>query len=366
MRSFPEILSKNYKKILLRVDFDVPASDGKIAEKFRIEKQKPAIDRLLENCGVVMIAHIKDGPKENGKPSFKPLLQELESVLGHKINFIDDPAKLNQTVVGLKPGELYLLENLRNWPGEEENDTEFAKNLSTGFDVYANNAFAVCHREHASVSAVTHFLTSYPGPLVQEETAKLQEVIDMPKEGKIIVIGGAKAETKVPVVKNFTDKAEKILLGGVVANDILKEKGVDIGTSMSDANSKELLFGLDLDDTKLVLPEDFNIFESKIYDIGPKTVAKFSKVIKNSKIVIWNGPLGLFEDPRFSAGTDAVGMAVVSSGGYKVIGGGDTISAVDHLGIFNKLDFVSTGGGAMLEFLAGKRMPGLEALGYYK
>ena len=185
--------------------------------------------------------------------------------------------------------------------------------------------------------------------------------------GKIVIIGGAKAETKVPVIKNLINRADFILTGGVVANDILKEKGQDMGSSVVDENSKELLAGLDINDPKLLVPEDFVVFDNKILDIGEKTLQKYADVVSRASVIIWNGPMGLFENPSFAMGTQKIAEAIANSNAYKIIGGGDTISAVSKFKIQNsKFNFISTGGGAMLAFLAGQRLPGLEALGYYK
>ncbi len=182
----------------------------------------------------------------------------------------------------------------------------------------------------------------------------------------MIIIGGAKAATKVPVIKNFLDKSEKVILGGVVANDILKERGMDIDASIVDENSKELLNGLDIYDERITLADNFNAPGGKILDIGPKAIDKFTDLIKQAKMVIWNGPVGLFENPDYAKGTYEIARAMANSSGFRAIGGGDTITAVNKIGLLDKFDFVSTGGGSMLAFLAGERLLGLEALGYYE
>lgn len=355
----PGISQLNNKKVLLRCDFDVPVVGGKVTEKFRIEKQKPVIDFLLKQSAVVMVAHIK------AVGSFKGIAPELENLLGRKFELIGNLGELGLKIRSLEQGKLFLLDNIRNWPGEEKNDDIFSRSLASGFDVYINNAFAVCHRKHASVSAITKFLPSYAGFLVEEETAQLDKMINLPKDGKIFIMGGAKTKTKIPVIKNFIDKAQNILVGGVVANDILKEMGVDIGFSVADRDTAGLLEGLDIRDNRLLIPSDFNVFEKKIFDIGPKTIKEYVNVIKGARVIIWNGPVGFFEDSRFSDGTYAIAKAMAASSGFKVIGGGDTIAAVNKLGLLDKFDFVSTGGGAMLAFLAGEKLPGLEALNYY-
>lgn len=349
------------KKVLLRVDFDVPVSDeGQIEEPFRIKKQKETLDYLISHgAKVVMVAHISD---HSVNQSFAPLIPQFHILLGYEINFIKTVSEIG-TYLEHYSGPA-LVDNIRQNEGEEKNDPEFAKQLAVGFDLYVNNAFAVCHRNHASISAITKLLPSYAGFLVEEEVAQLGKVLVAPKEGKIVIMGGAKASTKIPVIKNFLGKAEKILIGGVIANDILKIKGQDTGNSVVDENASELLVGLDLDNPQLIMPKDFNIFDNKILDIGQGAIKEFSEIIKNSKMIIWNGPMGLFENPQFTDGTNKITQAITESSAMKIVGGGDTISAIDKIGLMDKFDFVSTGGGAMLAFLAGEELPGLKALGY--
>ena len=381
------------KKVLLRVDFDVPVSDeGQIEESFRIKKQKETIDYLvIHGAKVIMVAHIS---AQSVGRSFASLIPQLHMLLGYEISFLKTIPEIGVYLENYAGPA--LLDNIRQNAGEKENDLEFAKQLATGFDIYVNNDFAVCHRNHASVSAIADLLPNYAGFVVEEEIARLSEVINSPKEGKVIVIGGAKAESKIPVIKNFIDpapsfsddrhskkgrawggasKADKRLIGGVIANDILKAKGQDVGDSIVDENASELLAGLDLNNPQLVMPKDFNISDKKILDIGPKAIKEFSEIIKNSKMIIWNGPMGMFEKLEFAHGTKAVAEALIASKASKIIGGGDTISAVDGFGLLGKFsaeggsasggDFVSTGGGAMLAFLAGVELPGLKALEYY-
>lgn len=370
MKTIQDIPDLKNKKVLLRVDFDVPIRRGlgqaaEVEENFRIKKQKEMVDWLVERgAKIIMVAHISD--PDIG--SFGELIPQLHILLRQEVGFIKTIGDIKEYFVKY-PG-VGLLENIRNpavaGEGEKENSRELAAKLANGFDIYINNDFAVCHRNHASVSAVTEFLPSYAGLLVKEETVQLKKAVNAPKEGKVVIIGGAKTETKVPVIKNFVDKAELILLGGVVANDVLKEKGQDMGSSVVDENSKEFLAGLNINDPKLLVPEDFVVFDDKILDIGEKTIRKYSNAINGASMVIWNGPMGLFENPAFAKGTDELAKATASSNAHKIVGGGDTISAVDKLGLLGKFDFVSTGGGAMLAFLAGQRLPGLEALEYYE
>ena len=346
------------KKVLLRVDFDVPVKNGKILERFKLDKQRETVGHLIKSgAKVIMVAHISD------VDSFSGLLPQLHLILGHEVNFlkkIEDIGKYLENYAG--PA---LLENIRQFPGEKENDSELAGKLAKCFDIFVNNAFAVCHRDHASVSGVAKLLPSYAGLLIEEEVGQLSQAMSKPKNGRIVVIGGAKAETKVPIIKNFLDKADKIIVGGVVANDILKEKGQDVGSSLADENSKELLVGLDLESPVLRVPKDFRILGGRILDIGPETEKEYKSIMAGASMVIWNGPMGLFEDPNFAHGTRAVAEAILNSGASHVVGGEDTVTALDSMGLLGKFDFISTGGGAMLSFLAGQKLPGLEVLGYY-
>lgn len=359
MKTIKDITELKDKKILLRADFDVPLrKDNVIAEPFRILKQKPFIDYLIsQGAKVVIVAHI------SATDSFAELMPQLHILLGHEVGFIKKPEDISGYFENYQGAG--LLENIRQFSGEADDDEAFAQNLSKNFDLYINNAFAVCHRKHTSVSAITKFLPSYAGPLIEEETAKLKMAIQAPKEGKIVIIGGAKATTKVPVIKNFLDKAEKILLGGVVANDFLKVRGIDVGSSVVDDNYQQLLEGLDLNNPALIAPKDFNIFEKKILDIGAETAKEYGEIIKNTKMIIWNGPIGMFEDERFANGTRSVAQTIVGSNSFKIAGGGDTIAALNHFGLLEQFNFISTGGGAMLDFLAGNKLPGLLALDYY-
>ena len=373
MKTVRDIADLKDKKVLLRVDFDVPVSDkDEIQESFRIKKQKEVLDYLVSHdAKVIMVAHISDKSVDD---SFASLVPQLHLLLGYEINFIKTVLEIGAYLANYAGPA--LLENIRQNSREKENDPEFAKQLAVGFDIYVNNDFAVSHRNHASVSAVAGLLPSYAGFVVEEEVARLSEVINSPKEGKVIVIGGAKTETKVPVIKNFMGKAGRILIGGVVANDIMKERGTDIGASLADKNSKELLAGLDLASSVLVLPKDFVISENKILDIGQETEKEYADIINNASMIIWNGPMGMFEKLEFAHGTRAIAEAMITSKASKIIGGGDTISAVDSFGLLGKFsaeggsasggNFVSTGGGAMLAFLAGEKLPGLEVLGYYE
>jgi phosphoglycerate kinase len=275
--------------------------------------------------------------------------------------------------------QLLLLDNIRQDSREIQNDEGLAVSLSNGFDYYVDSAFAVMHREHASIVAITKHLPSYAGLLTKKEVEGLSRAINAPADGKIFVLGGAKISTKMPVIKNFIDRAEKILIGGALANDFFQAQGINVGISVVDDTVSS-----DVRSENIILPGDFitnikggdsdsirlykkviNIGAAEaILDIGPKTAEEWAEMIERSKMVIWNGPMGYFEHKDFEEGTEVIAEAVAKVE-HSIIGGGDTIAAVDKFGFLDKYGFVSTGGGAMLEFLAGNKLPGLEALGYY-
>ena len=365
MRIIKEAGDLKGKKVLLRADLDVPVADsGGIEESFRIKRQKNFLDYLIDaGAKVVIVAHISD---ESVGRSFGGLMPQLNSLLGREINFIKNIAGVGEYLdkyVG--PA---LLDNIRQNEGEEKNDPDFARRLAAGFDIYANNDFAVCHRDHASVSGIAKILPGYAGPVVEAETAQLQKAVSAPSEGKVVIIGGAKGESKVPVIKNLLERSESVLTGGVVANDILMEKGQDMGSSVVDSNFHDLLMNLNLNDSRLKAPEDFIVFDDKILDIGDQTMKKYMDIIEKARMIIWNGPMGLFENPVFAKGTNEIAQAILRSPAeHKIVGGGDTITAIDKAGLLGKFEesqdcFISTGGGAMLAFLSGDVLPGLEVL----
>ncbi len=376
----------NGKKVFLRVDFNVPVEDGELKEIYRIKAHKETIDFLVSaGARVALISHIGN--------SFKDIVQDIGKILGYELGFEEDI--LNPKL----ESQITLFENIRKYEGEEINDSGFAEDLAKNFDLCVNDAFSVSHREHASVSAITKFLLSYAGFLMAKEVENLDKVINEPAHGKTMILGGAKVSTKLPVIKNFlgpegvppragpygAGKAEHILVAGALANVIFKFKGLNIGSSVvEDSGAGEALKEIDFGNSQIVLPQDFVISDDKsgksapeissvksikdnqfILDIGPETVKQFSDIIKNSKTVIFNGPLGLAEVEVFSNGTKMVLDSMIRSGAFTVIGGGDTLALTEKLGLLDKFSYVSTGGGAMLEFLAGNRLPGLEALNYY-
>lgn len=341
IRLITELTEKELKnkKVLLRVDFNVPVENGKILNQYRINTHKETINYLIDRGAIItLLSHITT------VESFEPLLEQIKTILDTE--------------------KFFLYDNIRKFKGEEDNNEEFTKELAKPFDIYINDAFSESHRNYASITSVTKFLPSYGGLLLIKEIENLEQVIQLPKENKTLIIGGAKVEVKFPVIENFLNKSENILVGGVVANIFLKAGGVDIGQSLADDNfllkAKNLLLN-----KQIIIPEDFVIDNDMILDIGPKTAEKFSQIIINSKLVIWNGPLGKAEVPEMSLGSRKIAEAITNSNAFSVIGGGDTISYLEKINLIDKFNYVSMSGGAMLQFLAGNKLPGLEALGYY-
>ena len=368
------------KKVLMRSDLNVllaqlPIANFQlpiIAEKFRIKAQKETFDYLVgSGAKVLLVAHLNAGD------SFLPITDQIGEVLGQTLILVPH-SELKKVAELFSEYPVLLLDNIRQDKRELENNDELARQLTDGFDFYINNDFAVCHRKHASVSAITRYLPSYGGFLLKKEIENLTKRINIPAKGKTLVLGGAKISTKLPVIKNFLGKAENILVGGALANDFFKAKGINVGLSLVDDSVPVNLTMSDV----VKLPEDILISKDKtgqaeaepypvkdldsehlIVDIGPETAKHFAEIIKKSSLAIWNGPMGISEVEKFSEGTKLIAQAVAKVK-HSVVGGGDTIAAVDKFGLLDKFSYVSTGGGSMLAFLAGEELPGLEALNY--
>lgn len=377
------------KRVLLRVDFNVFVEGAKIADDFRIRRSLRTIRYLIkEKAKIIIITHFsrplhaKEGT-DKSIFSLREIAKQLEKDLGYKVKFVGDciGSKAQKAALELKAGEIIMLENLRFHKEEEENDPVFASKLAALADIYVNDAFSVCHRAHASVSAITQFIPSYAGFLLAEEVRVLHNVYAKPKLPLVIAIGGMKIDTKAKLIKRFFNKASSIMLGGAIANFVLKVKGVAIGKSrLDDASSKELK-DLNWTSSKLHLPLDVvvsreisptawvktvavgNVQDDEIIlDIGPETVHLFSTILASAGTIVWNGPLGFTELPVFAVGTTEFAKALASSKAFTVVGGGDSVVLIDTLKLYDTINFVSTGGGAMLEFLSGEPMPGIDAL----
>ncbi|HPN96687.1 MAG TPA: phosphoglycerate kinase [Candidatus Moranbacteria bacterium] len=337
------------KKILLRVDFNVAVEDATVKEKFKIQAAEETVRYLLGmNAKVALLSWLgRPGGKKDPKFSLSPIKDDVEYILGYKVKFVSDciGEEVKKSVDDLGEGEIALLENVRFYAEEGDVETgaeyedEFAKKMADGFDIFVNDAISVSHRNQASVVGVTKFLPSYAGFRLQKEIEEMKKVKNNPERPAVAIIGGAKIETKLPVIKFFEGVYDNVLVGGKIANEAL---------------GQEMKFS-----EKVLLPIDF---VDDCFDIGPKTVAKFKNIIASAKTIVWNGPMGKFEEEKYAAGTDEIFRAIMESGAYVLIGGGETLEILEKNKAMNKVGFVSTGGGAMLEYLGGGKMPGIEAL----
>lgn len=363
------------KKIFLRVDFNVPVKDGEITDTNRIEMALPTIKHLLKSGAAIILGTHLGRPegKKSEETSIAPVVKELKKMIDAPIymsaGVVDEPTK--NKAADLKFGEILVLENLRWDEREEKNDADFAKDLAdlVGENgIYVNDAFAVSHRANASVEAITHLLPSYAGFLLQSEVENLSKLFE-PTSPFVVIIGGAKIEDKAGVIDKLAPKADKILLGGAVANTFFKARGENVGDSLVDEETvdkcREMMekYG-----DKLVLPvdtvKDFDEKKSfKIMDIGAQSRTNFANIIREAKTVFWNGSLGMSEDARFCGGMSSVAKAMgENKDGFTVIAGGDTVGFVKQEKLDKNISFISTGGGAALEFLAGEKLPGIIAL----
>jgi len=331
------------KKILLRVDFNVSIENGKALELFKIKACQETLNYLLEKkAKVALISHLgrPDG-KFNLDFSLEQLKGEAENILGVKLAFVADCVgeKVKEALEKIEPGSVVLLENVRFYPGEEKNDSDFAKLLAENFDVFVNDAFSVCHRDQTSVTGVAKILPSYAGLWLQREIENLDKVKAAPEAPAVAIIGGAKIETKLPLISAFEKTYDYILVGGKIANE---------------AMDQEIRFS-----SKVILPLD--LAHDRL-DIGPKTVEKFKEIISLAKTIVWNGPMGKFEEKPYDIGTQEVLGAVIKSGAFILMGGGESVQILEENNALDKISFVSTGGGAMLEYLSGDELPGVEVL----
>lgn len=349
------------KRVLMRVDFNVAVENQDAKEKYKIFSSKETIDYILSQKGarLALVGHLgrptalknclisgetlSHRTAEQIDPLFslKQLADDAERILGIKVKFVPDcvGGRVKESVKNQKPGEVLLLENVRFYCNDEKNDLEFSRMLAENFDVFVNDAFSVCHRDQASVTGVAKILPSFAGFWLQREIENLDKVKNSPARPAVAIIGGAKIETKLPLIKFFEEKYDKILVGGKIAAE-----AENAGLSFSE---------------KVLLPVDYAENQK---DIGPKTVNIFKNVIKAAKTIVWNGPMGQFEEPPYDAGTKEILKAVVASGAYLVIGGGESVQVLEENNFIDKISFVSTGGGAMLEYLSGNELPGIRVL----
>jgi phosphoglycerate kinase len=374
------------KRVLVRVDFNVPMQDGQITDDRRIRESLPTIQYLLERGATVILMSHFGRPKgqRDLKYSLRPVATRLEQLLRRPVHFFDDciGAAVEAGVASLPPNAVALLENVRFYPQEEANDPEFARALARLGEVYVNDAFGSAHRAHASTEGVAHYLPAVAGLLMEKELRYLGQALSNPERPFVAILGGAKVHDKIGVIQNLLPKVDKLLIGGGMAFTFLKAQGYEIGRSLLDADSLEfaaqMLQGAG---DKLVLPIDVVVapaLESNAptqtvpvsqippdqmgLDIGAATAQAFGEAVRAARTVVWNGPLGAFETPPFEQGTRAVLGALAESGAVSILGGGDTAAAAEQLGFADQMTHISTGGGASLEFLEGKTLPGVAAL----
>lgn len=374
------------QKVLVRVDFNVPIKEGVVGDDTRIQAALPTINYLLNHQAILILCSHLGRPNGEVKKeySLKPVADHLSSILGQPVGFAEDciGPVAEEAVKKLSAGDVLLLENTRFHAGEKKNDPEIARQLASLADLYVNDAFGSAHRAHASTEGVTHFLPSVAGYLMEKEIIYLGQAIANPDKPFIAILGGAKISDKIGVIHNLLQKADQIMIGGGMANTFFKAQGYPVGDSLVEDDSLDLARELiQMADYRLRLPVDVVIgdkFEAnadleimsmgpipdgwRILDIGPETVKSFGKPISEAGTIVWNGPMGVFEFPRFAEGTVGLAKAIARSKATSIIGGGDSVAAVKQAGLADKITHISTGGGASLEMLEGKVLPGMAAL----
>jgi 3-phosphoglycerate kinase len=377
------------KRVLVRVDYNVPVKDGVVGDTLRITASFPTIKYLLgHGCSIVLMSHLgepKGAPED--RYTLKPVAEKASELLGRHIEFISDcvGSEVDERIAKMHPGEIILLENVRFHQEELDNDAAFGKKLAMHGEVFVNDAFAVDHRNQASVVAVTEYLPSVAGLLVEKELETITAALDSPKRPLIAIVGGAKVSSKLDVLNNMMEKVNVLMLGGAMANTFFLAAGENIGKSLAEPDlidaAKKVLASAKKHDVEVILPQEVVVSKSIerpedvrrisieevadddfILDVGKEFATALKTAISQGGTIIWNGPVGLTELPEFSEGSRAIAEVAIASGAQTIIGGGDTAAFVDNVGLHDRFSWVSTGGGASLELMSGKKLPGIEAL----